>query len=220
MRAFVVCTGLSLRGMDLSHLDGEFVIGINRYNMLGIRDPDWWVLCDLGPDELWDWPDILGRQSMFLFREHDRPLIEPYGSRNAIYIPRCEHIGGEHTPSQWHLPTPCEYGGGASIALQLAAYLDKNPIILIGADLYRYRGPEDPDINHFDPAYCAYKRRKSTGAEVVSPEDWERLNDRLIWAHEIAQASAEGMGIEILNATQGGALEVYRRVDYGGLFIS
>ena len=87
----------------------------------------------------------------------------------------------------------------------------KNPIYLVGCDLYKYRGPNDVDINHFDSDYCSYKIKN--GREIVPPEAWDRLNDRLIRAHRIAMDSALAMGITIYNATVGGDLEVYPRVD-------
>jgi hypothetical protein len=127
-------------------------------------------------------------------------------------MPRCEHIGGEYIPETWHLPGLCEYGGSISWALQLAALRGFNPIYLLGCDLYEYRGPSEPDINHFHPDYCPYKVRKSTGEEMIGPAEWERLNQRLILSHEIARRSAHEMGIEIYNATVGGRLEVYQRV--------
>lgn len=215
MRAFVIGNGPSLRATPMDRLRGEFTIACNRFNLLGLDwDPDWWIMADVHhEDGWWDWEDLLRRRSQFVFRDQDRPVIEPYGRPNVSYVPRCEHIGGDHVPRQWHLPTPCEYGGSLSYALQLAVLMGRSPIYLVGCDLYRYRGPDDPDINHFDPAYCAYKRRKSTGAEIIGPAEWQRLNDRLIWSHEIALAECQARGIDIWNATVGGDLHVYPRID-------
>ena len=213
MRAFVIGNGASLNETPLDLLRDEFTIGLNRFQMLNLDwDPVWWVLCDTGAEETWDWPDIVQRQSQFVFREHDRPMLEKYGPRNAIYIPHCEHIGGEYIPTEWHLPFPCSYGGGISIALQVAAELGRNPIYLLGCDLYKYRGPDDVDINHFDPAYSLYRLSKH-GREINTPAAWDATNKRLIHCHEIARRSAGRMGIKILNATVGGALEAYERVD-------
>jgi len=114
-------------------------------------------------------------------------------------------------PTEWHLPIPCDYGGGISIALQVAASLGYTPIYLVGCDLYKYRGPDDPDINHFDPDYCPYKTKR--GEELITPERWASTNRRLVIGHEIAKRSAAAMGIAIYNATVGGILEGYQRVD-------
>lgn len=99
------------------------------------------------------------------------------------------------------------------MAIQVAASLGHDPIYLVGCDLYKYRGPNDVDINHFNDDYSPYKIRKSTGKEVVGPEAWERLNKRLIKAHTMARDSADSMGLTIYNATVEGQLEVYPRVD-------
>lgn len=177
-------------------------------------DPDWWVIADLSPKDEWDWKDLLARRSQFLFRDQDREIIEPLGlDPTVIYMSRCEHIGGDHVPKTWHLPTPCDYGGSISLALQAAVTLRRNPIYLVGCDLYKYRGPSDEDHNHFDPLYCSYKIRKSTGKEIVGPAEWDSLNRRLTLGHEISRDSAAKTGITIYNATVGGDLEVYERAD-------
>ena len=215
MRAFVIGNGPSLNATPLDKLRGECTFGLNRFNLLGLDwDPTWWVMADVREgDGWWDWPDLLRRPSMFLFREQDRELIEPYGSKNVIFYPRCEHIGGDYIPDSWHLDSgPCDYGGGISVAIQAAAELGRNPIYVVGADLYRYRGPGEVDVNHFHPDYSFYRLSKH-GREINTPAVWEATNKRLIHCHEIARRSAGRMGIKILNATVGGALEAYERVD-------
>lgn len=208
-RAFVIGNGSSLNETPVDALRDEFTIGMNRFDLLGLDwTPDWWVLADVRPEDgWWDWEDLLSRDSQFVFREHDRYFIEPYERDNVIYMERCEHIGGRYVPTEWHLPLPCDYGGGVSIALQKAAELGHNPVYLVGCDLYEPWDEADGDINHFDPAYCSHKDFHS------DPEIWGNLNRRLVIGHEVAKWSAEAMGISILNATIGGNLEVYERVD-------
>jgi hypothetical protein len=94
--------------------------------------------------------------------------------------------------------------------MQAAVLAGADEIYLVGCDLYKYRGPKDNDINHFHPEYCPYKIRKRTGEEMIGPKEWDNLNRRLILGHEIARDTA---GIPIYNATVGGNLEVYPRVD-------
>lgn len=213
-RAFVIGNGPSLAATPMWRLRGEFTIACNRFDLLRAGwDPNYWIMADVHHSDMWwNWDDLLSRKSTFVFREQDRSVIEPLGRPNVAFVPRCEHIGGDHVPTAWHLPTACEYGGSISYAIQLAALMGRSPIYLVGADLYVYRGPDEPDINHFHPSYCPYKIRKSTGEEMIGPADWAHLNDRLIHSHEIARDSAARMGIEIVNATVGGALETYRRV--------
>jgi len=209
----VIGNGASLNETPVDVLRNEFTIGMNRLDLLGLDwNPDWWILADVCPEDgWWDWENLLQRDSMFVFREHDRYLIEPYGRDNVIFMPRCEHIGGQYMPKKWHLPTPCEYGGGVSIALQVAVSLGRNPIYLVGCDLYKYRGPDDVDINHFHPGYCSYKTKR--GKELITPERWAATNRRLVIGHDIAMRSTKEMGIMVYNATVGGDLESYPRVD-------
>ena len=213
MRAFVIGNGPSLNSTPVDRLRGEFTLAMNRFDLLGLDwDPTWWIMADVREgDGWWDWPALLRRKSMFLFREQDRAMIEPYGLSNTLFYERCAHADNDKG-WHWHLPQPCERGGGVSIALQVAATLGRTPIYLVGCDLYQYRGP-GPDINHFHPEYCPYKIRKSTGAEINPPEAWASLNRHLIRAHTMARDSAARMGISIYNATVGGSLEVYERVD-------
>src|SRR3989304_3429376 len=215
MRAFGIGNGPSLNRTPMEKMRGEFTIACNRFNLMGLDwAPDWWIMADVRhEDGWWDWKELLARKSMFVFRDQERELVEPYHAQNAIFMPRCEHIGGDFIPTEWHLPTPCDYGGSISVAIQAAATLGRSPIYLVGGDLSRYRGPEAPDVNHFHPEYCPYKIRKSTGEEMITPQMWEETNRRLVLGHEISRDSTVDMGIAILNATVGGHLEVYERGD-------
>ncbi len=187
--------------MDL--LKDEFTIGMNRLFMLELEwNPTWWVLADVKHDDGWDWEYLLSKESQFLIRGD---LMNHIGlHENVTYFERCQnHLGVMSKPDGWHLPSFCQYGGGMSIALQLAAKMNCNPIYIVGADLYEYRHP-GPDTNHFHPEYSAHRVNHTQ-------EDWDNTNARLVHSHEVAKKSAAEMGILIYNATVGGALEVYER---------
>lgn len=229
MRGFVIGNGPSLSFHkevgDLDLLANELTAVCNRFDLLETAwNPTLWVLADVHhEDPWWDWDTLLGRDGVeYYFRRCDEKRLHRYNQTGIHYVDRCPHIGswppGEHTPTEWHLPTLCEYGGSIGYALQLAVLRGWNPIYLLGCDLYQYRGPDDPDINHFDPDYCPYKIRKSTGQEVNGPAEWERLNNRLIHSHQIALQSAKAEGVDIFYAGEGGSLEVYPRVEFSSLF--
>ena len=160
----------------------------------------------------WDWPQMATRSSYYFCYYYIRPFIESKRKENILYYGDCGH-NNTNLPTSWHLPEPCRFGGGITAALQLAVELGRNPIYLVGCDLYKYRGPDDVDINHFHSDYVRYKIRKSTGEEVNPPEAYDRLNKMLIQAHTVARDSAARAGITIYNATVGGDLEVYERAD-------
>lgn len=121
-------------------------------------------------------------------------------------------------------------------ALQIAVYMGFNPIYLIGCDTAykipdsaRQHGPEvaqsrpglqpgprvpmyvtgtaNDDPNHFDPTYFG------TGREYHAPNV-----EKMLWHYEQAKAVTEARGINIVNATVGGNLEVFPRIDYLELF--
>jgi hypothetical protein len=86
-------------------------------------------------------------------------------------------------PEKWHLPELCSYGSSVHVAMQIATQLGYSPIYLLGCDI---------SGGHFTVHY---------GDSVTEPELWTH-------AHEIANRSAE-----VYNATIGGSLEIYPRVD-------
>jgi hypothetical protein len=107
-------------------------------------------------------------------------------------------------------------------ALQLAVYLGFNPIYLIGCDT-AYSMPstvrreksdpdqllstENDDPNHFDPRYFG------KGSKWHEP-----YVERMIFHYQQAKRVCDSLGVNIYNATVGGYLEVFPRVDYTGLF--
>lgn len=106
--------------------------------------------------------------------------------------------------------------------LQIAAYMGFSEIYLIGCDT-RYSVPDtaqveddaglalistrDDDPNHFDPAYFGRGRK------------WHAPNTALMIEHyKLARQTLETRGIKVFNATAGGDLEVFDRVDFDSLF--
>lgn len=110
--------------------------------------------------------------------------------------------------------------------IEAAAYMGFSTIILIGCDT-SYVIPEDvvaegpsiggrqslltstsDDPNHFHPDYFGKGRK------------WHQPHvERMIQHYQWAKEAFAYRGVTILNATVGGNLEVFRRVDYNSLFI-
>ena len=215
MRAFILGNGPSLNQTPLDKLRDEFTVCVNQFQLLGVGwSPTWWAITDLGENERWDWDDMFSRDSEFIFNERYRDAIKPYGD-GVTFVKSCIHhtYRGDEDEWKWHLPKMCTRGGSIGIAIQIAVLQGCNPIYILGCDLYKYRGPDDIDVNHFHPEYLSYKVRRHTGEELLTPEEWERINKRLIKVHTMARDGAASIGISIKNATIGGALEVYERVD-------
>ena len=103
--------------------------------------------------------------------------------------------------------------------LQLAYYLGASKIYLIGFD-HNYAPPSAQDnvkgsvitsavadVNHFDARYFGAGYR------------WHDPNiERMERAYLCAKRFLDAKGVQVFNATHGGALEVFPRVDYDLLF--
>jgi hypothetical protein len=102
--------------------------------------------------------------------------------------------------------------------IQLAVYLGFNPIYLVGCDT-SYTVPKtviseddqqeylvstrNDDPNHFHPAYFGVGKK------------WHQPHvERMIAHYEQVKMACDTLGVNIYNATLGGNLEVFPRVDY------
>ena len=212
---FVIGCGPSLCASDLDMLRDEVTLASNRIN-LAFDKTDWrpdyfaisdWVLFpkikrhlasqyDLilgGPDM----PRRLHGTRMVRWHWLGQPVGQPNGDGNVCF-------SGNASEGIWS-------GGTISFDLmQIAAHLGCNPIVLIGCD-HQYEGEdgidprsimEAPDVqNHFDDNY-------RVPGERVRPACLNLMTR----AFRHAQAWSEANGVQILNATRGGDLDIFQRV--------
>ena len=111
-------------------------------------------------------------------------------------------------------------GSSMFAAMQIAVYMGFNPLILIGCDLglKAFDWDEDKDPNHFNEGYWG-KLTYPTGVPYrFTAKHAEAANAYLLSGHATAQVVCAQLGIEIYNATIGGELEVFPRVDFMELF--
>jgi len=227
-RCFIMGNGPSLNQMDLDRFDGEHVWASNRAFLLFDRitwRPDFWVAVDRRvvpdnaaelvalqdelPDTKFFYPDhfrtsrvLRSRPNTYWFREG--PFDEsdiPWGvfSRDVT-----RHVSPVRTVT--------------ITAIQLAIHLGFDPIYLIGCDT-TYSVPEtvrvedgnaefllsthDDDHNHFDSRYFGAGKR------------WHEPHpDRMLRHYAHVAVAARELGVTIVNATVGGALEAFTRQDY------
>lgn len=126
----------------------------------------------------------LGEQCTF-----PKPWKEWLGEHpNVIYRNTCRHFSRKRIPGGWHLPMLCDYGTVITAAIQEAVIRGFTEIVLVGCDLTG---------EHFTPDY---------GQALIQTELWRT-------AHRIAKRESEAMGVSICNATIGGSLEEYPRVN-------
>lgn len=205
-RAIIVGNGPSLHKTPLEKLQGA-TWGVNRINLIYPHTswrPDYYVRVEtINDDDPTDfWSDVhlhidMGTYCFFprwelMLGEHD----------HVHYFTHCHHYmfpaGHEKSPREWHLPQPCDFGTVVTTAMQLAVMEGFKEIYLVGCDL-----GYDSKTPHF---YDSSQEKRRTAAETHAS---------LMQAHENAKKSCP---IPIYNATIGGDLEIYPRVDIEELF--
>ena len=230
-RIFVMGNGPSLNLMDLSLLENEEVFCLNRISLLFERvhwRPRFFTAFDLRvvPDNLDEFNDLDIEYKFFATKHKGAILEQPNhywyhdGGRDPDFADR---FSGD--------PAITGFGGGGTVtcvAIQVAAYLGFDPIILIGCDA-SYTVPEsvvqsgpdkfgdgvklnlesidDDDENHFDPAYFGKGKR------------WHSPNAaEMLVGFEKCYRQMHAQGRTLVNATVGGALDAVPRVSYAHLF--
>ena len=111
------------------------------------------------------------------------------------------------------------FAGVSSFALSQAIYMGCNPIYLLGFD-HDYLANRGVDRHFY--AGGTLPGHQSTNiplAERISYDDEMRANLRLWGNYRILDAEAKRKRINIINATNGGYLDVFPRVDFNSVHI-
>lgn len=217
-RFFVIGNGPSLAETPLDKLIDEKTIGINRINLI--------------------YPTTKWRPTIYLKTDHNPRLAEVYNEENKLnvdvaekaylwedfrdgdpdtphrrlpvgmgdhpkvtWVKRCKHhyyFADNHMKraQSWHLPEICTAFSGIGPAIQVAVLEGATEIYLLGCDL-GYGNEIGHD--HFSKDYSLNKKK-------LGNWDIENVN----YCHVVAKRSSP---VPIYNATVGGSLEVYERVD-------
>ncbi len=205
-KCFIVATGPSLRVDDLHALAEKniFCFGVN--SILKIKKEwtaDAYVVADSN------------------FISNNIKLIEDYNCNIKFIGDSCkEYWAKKHKDSyKIHVTTSGNmidfsedveqklYGGYGSkgtvtyVCLQLAVYMGFSEIYLLGVDCNYKMGSKN---NHF--------------IAEETEDNRDHGEDAMIKAYEYAKKYADAHDIKIYNATRGGMLEVFERVDFDSLF--
>jgi hypothetical protein len=227
-RVFIVGNGPSINKIPLDKLKNEYSFAMNRISML-YESTDWrpsFFICTTTniKDENW-FKDIMKTIDSGVITFAWDKLRSYIGDKDNVYYLRCTNgreVTSKANNSWWSddiTKRVTKFGTSLIVALQIAAYMGFNPIYLIGCDL-GYKSPSFKDRilmrlglkgvirdnNHFDPKY------NTPGL----PGD--KLNVNMMAAHELAKNNTLKKGIKIINATIGGNLEIYPRVEFASLF--
>lgn len=207
-RVFIVATGPSLRVEDLDKLSLHHELCISMNGIYKVFDKTKWR------------PEFYGISDIVGYTEMEEDILK--ADIKNKYIMNAMWDEKKHTKEngyyKWHLIVENRmenprfssdllsgFFGGKTVtydfALQFAVYLGIKEIYLLGVDCNYVKGGTQ---NHF--------------AESDKPDMYNHEEDKMILAYMSAKKYADTHGIKIYNATRGGKLEVFERVDFDSLF--
>lgn len=211
-RCFIIGNGPSLKQTDLSKLEGEYTLGQNRIYLafpdLGFTTSYYLSVNDLVIEQCAE--DIQKLPMPRFIGWRGRKWIRPQDNLYFIHTTYTgEKFARDIRGRVW------EGGTVTYTSLQVAYFLGFTQVILVGVD-HNYVTQGKPnatvvsqgdDPNHFHPGYFGKGFR------------WQ-LPDLIQWedAYRLARRTYEADGRAVLDATIGGKLQVFQKVDYNSLF--
>ncbi|MDX1502903.1 MAG: hypothetical protein R3325_11130 [Thermoanaerobaculia bacterium] len=221
-RCFVIGNGPSLNELDLAPLGRELTFVMSRFHLnpvLGRWRPTYYFNSGAEPvEQIRRQVAPLGARAYF-FKTLARTRVErvPELHPGDVYflLPGERYLFEEwpegHDPTD-PTGTLCKTTSGSQLAILMALWMGCSPIVLIGHDhdwlarpdryLRFYESPAEKAPT--DPGDYSYRRRMEGTLAIW--RTYERLRD-----------TARRRGQEIVNATRGGYLDVFPRVDYEDL---
>jgi hypothetical protein len=215
-RAFIIGNGPSLKQTDLTKLKNEFTFGMNRIYLLfpelGFSTTYFVSINDLVIEQCvheileLPMPKFLAWHSHRYFPSTLQPASLPAFLYTTYTGPKFAY---DMTGRIWEGATV------TNVALQLAFYMGFEKVILIGVDHnFTDKGQANKtvvsagdDPNHFDPRYFGKGFRWQLPDLDTSEIGYKKARD----AYQKA-------GREVLDATIGGKLTIFPKVEYNSLF--
>lgn len=211
-RCFIIGNGPSIKQTDLKKLEHEYTFGLNRvyimFKELGFSTTYFVCINKNVTEQFADdinclsMPKFISHRALFGINEDEntfrlRSESGPYFSRDVV------------RDGVWEGSTV------TYVAIQIAFYMGFKEVILIGVD-HNFKSKGDPhklisetskDENHFHPNYFGPGIRW----QLPDLETSER-------AYSLAKAYFDKQSRSIKNATIGGRLEIFEKIDYQDLF--
>lgn len=222
-RCFIICNGPSLRADDLTKIyeHGDLSIGMNAIARIYDQTP-------------WR-PTFLSAADDVVFNKKNKELVKNYESGYKLYNRArfLKSLGATEkrlylslNQSRDLLDNP-EFSDDATNKLmsigtttygmiEFAVFLGCTEIYILGCDMsYMVNINRDGTITYNDSGkdYFASKEEYSTSSKANPIPTWE-----MEIAYNYAAKYAKEHGIKIYNATRGGKLEAFERVDFDSLF--
>ncbi len=204
---FIIGNGPSLKNMDLSPLRDYHTFGQNKIFLLFDK-------VDLNLSYLVSVNKLVIEQSAREFEAMKCPVFLSYTAAKGV-VDELPHIQRLHTMNLWSfyedISQPiCEGNTVTYVSLQIAYYMGFSRVFLIGVDhsfkqagqsheVQVYKGDDE---NHFHPDY--FKGQQWQLADVYGSEV----------SYHMANYYYKKDGRQILDATVGGKLDVFPKIDF------
>jgi hypothetical protein len=230
-RCFVVGNGPSLNTQDLSRLSGEFTIVANsffQHPAVGQIHPAYCCVGD--PDFIADRPNAIEwlreleaklPDTTLFFRPWAPEVFQRHGLFTNHTVHFLDSVAKVPHSSQVHLdltrPLNVGYTTGSGFSIPLALYLGFTEIYLIGFDANWLADVQNGQL-HFYQTNPHFPHFDHTATEGHSMEEQLRTLHLEFRSHRFLREAADRRGQRIRNATNGGWLDMYERVDYDRLF--
>ena len=211
-RCFIIGNGPSLKQTDLTRLKDEFTIGMNR---IYLAFPDWGFTTSY----FLSVNSLVIEQCAEEIRALSMPKFISWRSHNLIQpTPDLAFLHTTYTGPKFSSDVRGRVWEGGTVtyvALQLAFHLGFSQVILIGVDhSYNTQGTpnttvvsQGDDPNHFHSGYFG----KGFRWQLPDLDTSER-------SYRMARQAYEQAGRQVLDATIGGKLTVFEKVDYTSLW--
>lgn len=217
-RAFIVCNGPSLKAEDLSllHQRGEITFACNKIDKIfpqtAWRPTYYAVLDETYQHSLLTTMNIVPAKIKFFRKESylttrkvkgDKVFLNAIGGRELLMNGKFS----EDASQRIYTIATTTYS-----LMQLAVHMGSREIYIIGCD-NSYGVEIKPDGTVVDTGRKSYFAGSAEADQKLAAATWE-----MNCAYEYARQYADSHNIRIYNATRGGYLEAFERVEFDSLF--
>ncbi len=204
-KAIILCNGPSLLKVDFSLLENTFTFGLNKINLL-FEKSEFRPSCIVAVNPL-----VIDQNADF----YNSTAIPLFLDKHALgKVASRESVNYLHSTSQSGFARDCSWSINQGhtvtyVAMQLAFHMGFKEVALVGCDHnFAVKGPANKtvvsgerDESHFDPRYFA------GGVQWQLPDLFESEV-----AYTRANNMYEAFGRRLVNATEGGKLDIFERV--------
>ena len=217
-RLFIVGNGPSLTVEDLEKLKGEYTFAangiINMYGKTSWR-PTFFIISDvLAMENLFK--NLPSSEAEYSFFKLDyKKYLEKGKEKNPILYRSRSAFFDNYPPNFSEDPSRCVYCSAtvSYLSLQLAFYFGFTDIYLLGMDHTYPLQRTKKGLQLRSVSNHCYQEPRKDGDECYFA-GLDVVEDSFVYCKGIA----EKRGIRVYNATRGGELEIFERIDFDSLF--